>query len=59
METTSKASTIEILSKTPIREKISNEQFNLCEVKISLDEIIKSINSQTNNKSPGNYELFK
>ena len=33
---------------------MSNEQFNLCEVEISLDEIIKSINSETNNKSPGN-----
>ena len=27
---------------------------NLCEAKISLDEIIKSTRSQTNNKSPGN-----
>ena len=38
-------------SKTP---NISNEHFNLCEVEISLDEITKSINSETNNKSPGN-----
>ena len=27
-------------SKSPYRKKISNEQFNLCEAKISLDEII-------------------
>ena len=33
--------------------KISNEHFNLCEAEISLDEIIKSINSETNNKPPG------
>ena len=31
-----------------------NENFNLCDAEISLDEIIKSINSETNNKSPGN-----
>ena len=30
-----------------------NERFNLCEGETSLDEIIKSINSETNNKSPG------
>ena len=41
------------LSKIPNRKKIFNEQFNPCEAKISLDEIIKSINSQTNNISPG------
>ena len=28
--------------------------FNICEAETSLNEIIKSINSQTNNKSPGN-----
>ena len=38
----------------PSRKKISNEHFNLCESEISLDEIIKSINSETNNKPPGN-----
>ena len=27
---------------------------NLCDAEISLDEIIKSINSETNNKPPGN-----
>ena len=31
-----------------------NENFNLCDAEISLDEIMKSINSETNNKSPGN-----
>ena len=36
---------------------MSNEHFNLCEAKISLDEIIKSINSETNNKPPGNVGL--
>ena len=30
------------------------KKFNLCEVKISLHETIKYINSQTNSKSPGN-----
>ena len=37
---TSKAATGEIPSTIPNRKKISNEQFNLCEAKISLDEII-------------------
>ena len=46
METTSKASTIEFLTKIPNRKKISNEDFNFCEVETFLDEIIKSINSQ-------------
>ena len=36
---------------------MSNEHFNLCETKISLDEIIKSINFETNNKPPGNVGL--
>ena len=49
-----KVATTEFLSTIPNRKKISNEQFNLCKAKISLDEIIKSINSQTNNRSPGN-----
>ena len=53
-ETTSKAAITEFLSKIPNRKKISNEQFYLCEAKISLDEIIKYINSQANDKSPGN-----
>ena len=52
-KTTSKAATTEFLTKTLNRKKISNEQNNLCEAKIFLDEIIKSINSQTN-ESPGN-----
>ena len=41
----------------PNRKKISNEYFNICEAKISLDEIIKSISSETNNKSPANDDL--
>ena len=31
-----------------------NEHFNLCETEISLDEIIDSLNSETNKKVPGN-----
>ena len=50
---TSTAASTEFLSKIPNGKKISNEHFNLCEVEISLDEIIKSINSETDNKSPG------
>ena len=49
-----KAATTEFLCKISNRKKIFNEQFNLCEAKISLEEIIKSINSQRNDKSPGN-----
>ena len=52
-ETTSKAPITEFFSKISIRKKISNEDFNLFEVEASLNEIIKSINSQRNNKSPG------
>ena len=44
----------EFIQKIPNRKKISNEHFNLCEAEISLDEIIKSVNSETNNKPPGN-----
>ena len=50
----STAATTEFVCKIPNRKKISNEHFNLCEVEISLDEIIKSINFETNNKPPGN-----
>ena len=53
-ETTSKAATTQFLSKIPNKKKTSNEDCNLCEAETSLDEIIKSINYQTNNKSPGN-----
>ena len=38
--------------KIPNREKISYKHFNLCEAEIVLDEIIKSINYETNNKLP-------
>ena len=51
---TSTVANSEFLSKIPNRQKISNGHFNLCEAEISLDEIIKSINSETNNKSPCN-----
>ena len=51
---TSTAATFEFLSRIPNRKKISNEHFNLYEAEISLDEIIKSINSETSNKYPGN-----
>ena len=47
-ETSSKAASTEFLSKVPNRNKRSNELFTLCEAKISLDEIIKSKNSQAN-----------
>ena len=52
--TSTAAATTEFVQKIPNRKKISNEHFNLCEAEISLDEIIKSINSETNNKPPGN-----
>ena len=51
---TSIAAATEFLNKIPKRKKISNEQFNLCETEISLNEIIKSINSETNNNSASN-----
>ena len=51
---TSTTTTSEFVCKISNRKKISNEHFNLCEAEISLDEIIKSINSETNNKPPGN-----
>ena len=48
------ATTTEFFSKTHNRKKKSNEYFNLCETRISFNEIIKSLNSETNNKFPGN-----
>ena len=51
---TSTAATTEFVWEIPNRKKISNEHFNLCEAEISLDEIKKSINSETKNKPPGN-----
>ena len=48
----SAAATTKFVSKIPNGKKISNEHFNLCEAEISLDEIIKSINSETINKPP-------
>ena len=43
--------TIELVWKIPNRKKLSNYHLNLYETEISLDEIIKSINSKTNNKN--------
>ena len=43
-----------MLNKIPPNRKISKEHFKLCEAEISLEEITKAINSQKNNKSPGN-----
>ena len=53
----STAATTEFVCKIPNRKKICNEHFNLCEAEISLGEIMKSINSETNNKPPGNVDL--
>ena len=50
----SKSATNKLLNKIPLKKKISKEHFFLCEVEISLDEIIKAINAQKNSKSPGN-----
>ena len=62
---TSTSATTEFLCKIPNRKKISNEHFDLCETEIPLDEIIKPINSEINNKPLGNddfkaelYRLF-
>ena len=48
-ERTPKAATTEFLGIIANRKKISKEQFNLCETKISFHDIIKFINYQTNN----------
>ena len=56
-ETSSKAAATKFLSKLPNRKKISKERFNFCEGKISSNEIMKSINSQRNNKFLGNDAL--
>ena len=53
-ENVSKSAIDELLNKIPTNRKISKEHFKLCEAEISLDEITKAINSQKNNKSPGN-----
>ena len=53
-EATSRTATTELLSKSPNRKKISDEQFHLCKANLSLDEVTKSINSQTIDKSTGN-----
>ena len=51
---TSTTATADFVCKSPNRKKISYENFNLFEAEISFDEIIKSINSETNSKPPGN-----
>ena len=56
---TSTAATTQFVCKIINRKKISNEHFNLCEAEMSLDEIIKSINSETNKQSPGNDGLYR
>ena len=53
MRNSTTAAPTEFVCKILNRKKISNEHFNLCEAEISLDEIIKSINSETN-KPPDN-----
>ena len=53
----STSATTEFVWKIPNRMKISYEHFNLCEAEIYLDEVIKSINSEINNKPPGNDDL--
>ena len=50
--------TSEFINKISNRKKISNEHFNLCKTEISVDETIKSVNFETNNKSPGNDALI-
>ena len=52
----SKSAINELLRRIPINNKISNECLRLCEAEVSLDEIIKVINSQQNSKSPGNMD---
>ena len=54
---TSPVATTDFFSTVPTRKKIFNEHFNLCEAEISLNEIVKSINSETNNKSSCNDAL--
>ena len=49
--------TTQFLSKIRNRKKIFNEHFNLFEAEISLDEIIKCVRYETNNKSPCNNGL--
>ena len=53
-KTTSTTAATKFLGKCLNGKETSIEQLNLREARISLDEIIKSINSQRNNKSSGN-----
>ena len=54
---TSKTAIAELFSKISNTTKISNKQFHHCEGNIFLEEVTKSINSQTNIKSSGNDKL--
>ena len=53
-EETSQPAVNELLNKIPINKKISNEHFKLREAELSIEEVLNAINSQKNNKSPGN-----
>ena len=44
-ENISESAVNELLNKIPLNKKISKEYFILCEAEISLDEVIKAINS--------------
>ena len=48
---------LRFFSKVPNRKKTSNLRFNLCEVKIPLDDITKSLIPKSNNKFPCNDSL--
>ena len=58
MTVSSTKQTSDFINKISNRKKISNEHFNLYKTEISSDEIIKSVNFETNNKSPGNDDLI-
>ena len=54
---TSKTATAEHFSAISNRMKISNKLFHHCQANNFLENVTKSINSQTKNKSPGNDSL--
>ena len=53
----SKTATAEHFYKISNSKKVSNKQFRHCEANNFLEKVTKSINSQTNIKSPGNDSL--
>ena len=53
----SKTVTAELFSKNFNRKKILNKQFHYSKANNFLEKVTKSINSQTNIKSPGNGSL--